>query len=182
MKFRIVDEDRRINSHAKKPRMNLFHEFAPRIESTFLLFFFFSVFTFSSRCIFHGIAVNTVELVFRRQSVAIERASSQLIDLLRRPALSRSYLHTQPTYCLHCTQKRHDLAEDGARKRSGGYSRDFYFEKSDQVKKLSFRVNFSFLDPIPRFTIVKLRPDGENLIHANYISINLSSASFNPSK
>ena len=90
---------------------------------SFFLSFSFSFFLFSSRHIFHGIAVNTAELVFRRQSVAIERASSQLIDLLRRPALSRSYLHTQPTtYILPTayTQKRHDLIQNRARKRNEG--------------------------------------------------------------
>lgn len=123
MKFRIVNGGS-TDWFARDSKWTcLCDEFARiknRIPSSFHFFFFFFflvVFTFSSRYIFHGIAVNTVELVFRRQSVAIERASSQLIDLLRRPALSRSYLHTQPTYCLHCTQKRHDLAEDGARKR-----------------------------------------------------------------
>lgn len=122
MKFRIVNGGS-TDWFARDSKWTcLCDEFARiknRIPSSFhfFFFFFFSFFTFSSRYIFHGIAVNTVELVFRRQSVAIERASSQLIDLLRRPALSRSYLRTQPTYCLHCTQKRHDLAEDGARKR-----------------------------------------------------------------
>lgn len=125
MKFRIVNGGS-TDWFARDSKWTcLCDEFARiknRIPSSFHFFFlFFFLFlvvsTFSSRYIFHGIAVNTVELVFRRQSVAIERASSQLIDLLRRPALSRSYLRTQPTYCLHCTQKRHDLAEDGARKR-----------------------------------------------------------------
>lgn len=122
MKFRIVNGGS-TDWFARDSKWTcLCDEFARiknRIPSSFhfFFFFFFSFFTFSSRYIFHDIAVNTVELVFRRQSVAIERASSQLIDLLRRPALSRSYLRTQPTYCLHCTQKRHDLAEDGARKR-----------------------------------------------------------------
>lgn len=105
MKFRIVNGGS-TDWFARDSKWTcLCDEFARiknRIPSSFhfFFFFFFSFFTFSSRYIFHGIAVNTVELVFRRQSVAIERASSQLIDLLRRPALSRSYLRTQPTYLL----------------------------------------------------------------------------------
>lgn len=141
-----VVEDRRLIRTCAKPwttirLSNVFAREPDAVTSTlFLLAFFF--FSFSSRHIFHGIAVNTVELVFRRQSVAIGRASSQLIDLLRRPALSRSYLHTQPTTYttnwLHCTQERHDLIEDGARKRNGGIKPRFSREISPWIEEELF--------------------------------------------